>query len=1042
LLRGGQALARALHLLLMIRAACIAWLVLQTSLAAASDNDDVIVVHLVPHSHIDAGWLVNFDEYQASSVDVILDNVLVQLEQNSTRTFALGEMAFFASWYARQPLGVRARFRKLVASGQVEFVNGGWVQHDEACALYGDMLDQTTRGHQFLLSEFNVRPATTWQLDPFGHSATSSWLLGRDAGFQAFFFARASYRERQARLDTQSLEFMWQGVRDRGAIPASMLYGTGDASGSFYHSFFNFESTDARARNYVVDSPCMAGYNADVWAERVVVAARLQRAHAQSRHVLWMMGDDFTYASASRWYAQMDKLIALARGRGVALKYSSPARYARESGLLNATAAATQQTRTGDMFPLAESAHAVWSGYFSSRPALKRQHRIAAALLRATRQIEMLGRVLGVSQPPQEVGPLPSPRVGGGFTDDLEGAVALVTHHDAVTGTAREAVANDYAQRLALGARRASAGAMRVLARAAGFGDAGATCDCSAGVLSCLNASTCAATSALSAEFSVVLWNALAHNRSIWFDVPVAAPGARVLGPDGSAVPSTVAPLDAATLALPTLYLNRHGLSRDEASAAERALANPARYRLSFLAEQLPAMGFAVFRVVAAVPSPPPPPPLLRAGAIANDAYRLSFDPRTGRVLRLANLVSGIQSALQIAVGSYRPSAGDADSAQRSGAYIFRPAAAAAAGAAAAAAGAQQHVLEEPTSFAVFSNDLVSELVLNFALPAWRGGDGGDGDDNDDNDDNDDEASRVRVALRLRRGAQALEVDYLAGPLRSRGAGEEVFIRYASDLDSGVGFETDANGRHAMARTRHVDEPVASNFFPVTTFIAIQDAARMLAVVTDATQAGASLRPGAVELLVHRRLMLDDGRGMGEPLNETMCGCGDRGAAPGSTGAHGSLGDGGCECVGLVVRGAHRVVLDTPKRARKQRRVEALHLSNPPLAGFFTSEAAKRKDARLVNELPREVDVATLTINYRRCGLLLRLAHLHDDDDDDDNAAVVVDLRGALSRFAGVAVEQTSSTANADGKPVSVVALKPMDVKTLCVRGWTAAALA
>jgi len=177
LLRGGQALARALHLLLMIRAACIAWLVLQTSLAAASDNDDVIVVHLVPHSHIDAGWLVNFDEYQASSVDVILDNVLVQLEQNSTRTFALGEMAFFASWYARQPLGVRARFRKLVASGQVEFVNGGWVQHDEACALYGDMLDQTTRGHQFLLSEFNVRPATTWQLDPFGHSATSSLFL-------------------------------------------------------------------------------------------------------------------------------------------------------------------------------------------------------------------------------------------------------------------------------------------------------------------------------------------------------------------------------------------------------------------------------------------------------------------------------------------------------------------------------------------------------------------------------------------------------------------------------------------------------------------------------------------------------------------------------------------------------------------------------------------------------------------------------------------------------------------------------------------------
>ena len=62
--------------------------------------------------------------------------------------------------------------RKLVRAGQLAIVNGGWVQHDEACSHYVGMLDQTTRGQQWLLRELNVAPTVGWQIDPFGHSAT------------------------------------------------------------------------------------------------------------------------------------------------------------------------------------------------------------------------------------------------------------------------------------------------------------------------------------------------------------------------------------------------------------------------------------------------------------------------------------------------------------------------------------------------------------------------------------------------------------------------------------------------------------------------------------------------------------------------------------------------------------------------------------------------------------------------------------------------------------------------------------------------------
>jgi alpha-mannosidase len=43
---------------------------------------------------------------------------------------------------------VQDQVRQLVAAGQLDFVNGGFVQHDEAAAHYAAMIDQTTRGHR------------------------------------------------------------------------------------------------------------------------------------------------------------------------------------------------------------------------------------------------------------------------------------------------------------------------------------------------------------------------------------------------------------------------------------------------------------------------------------------------------------------------------------------------------------------------------------------------------------------------------------------------------------------------------------------------------------------------------------------------------------------------------------------------------------------------------------------------------------------------------------------------------------------------------
>ncbi|CAI5973120.1 unnamed protein product, partial [Closterium sp. NIES-64] len=76
---------------------------------------------------------------------------------------------------------MRDKVRKLVASGRLEFINGGWVMHDEACAHYTDMVHQMAMGHRFLMATFNVTPRIAWQIDPFGHSATQASLITAQA---------------------------------------------------------------------------------------------------------------------------------------------------------------------------------------------------------------------------------------------------------------------------------------------------------------------------------------------------------------------------------------------------------------------------------------------------------------------------------------------------------------------------------------------------------------------------------------------------------------------------------------------------------------------------------------------------------------------------------------------------------------------------------------------------------------------------------------------------------------------------------------------
>ena len=86
--------------------------------------------------------------------------------------------------------------------------------------------------------------------------------------------------------------------------------------------------------------------------------------------------------------------------------------------------------------------------------------------------------------------------------------------------------------------------------------------------------------------------------------------------------------------------------------------------------------------------------------------------------------------------------------------------------------------------------------------------------------------------------------------------------------------------------------------------IYVEDSKNALAVAVDRTQGGASLLDGSVELMVQRRTLADDARGVGEAFNETAGGMTPYPPYGNAT----RIGD------GVVIKGKHRIMVGGNER--------------------------------------------------------------------------------------------------------------------------------
>lgn len=910
-------------------------------------------VHLVPHTHDDTGWLKTVDQYYYGSrrgitpvgVQYIFDSVIPELVADPTKRFIYVEIAFFWRWWQEQDDRMRSKVQTIVRNGQLEFINGGWCMNDEAATHYNAIIDQMTWGFRKINDTFGecARPRVAWQIDPFGHSREQANLFAQ-MGFDGLFFGRLDYQDKEERLRVKNMETIWKGSDSLGK--SSWLF-----TGALFNNYspprgfcFDIFCDDEP----IMDDPTMHDYNVNRRVNEFIDAVKEWKGGYQGNHLMMTMGEDFNYNNARTWYKNLDKLIKHTNDRQKAglkinLLYSTPSCYLKSVHETNPI----KTTKSDDFFPYASDPHAYWTGYFTSRPALKGMVRTANNFLQVCKQMGALTN--------QDWTPGPD-----GDVSIMRNAVAVAQHHDAVSGTAKQAVTFDYAQRLAEG----FAECRKVIDFAYKFLLPTNAQESSAPVkgpeqVFCplLNITECAVTEK-SDQFVVNIYNPLGREVSKWVRIPVSSNGYEVLSGESKSKPvkAQIIPVPKSIQVIPGRQSN-------------------ATHELVFKAI-VPAVGFKSFFVRKN-------PAMAKAQAtsqikitkktIFGNAKLQVGTNKYGAINRI--MANNKVLSVNHDFAWYEGHSGDNRGFNRraSGAYIFRP--------------AQQ----KPTPLAAKANPvlykghLFEELHLNYA-------------------------KYVNQIVRVYLDSDDLEMEWVVGPIPVKdGKGKEIISRFSSNIKTKGTFFTDSNGRQMLKRVRNfrptwnmtVFEPVAGNYFPVNSRIAMNDGKTFVTVLTDRSQGGSSINDGELELMVHRRLLYDDAFGVGEALNEKAFG------------------------QGLVVRGKHwlQVSADSNEASRKHRfRGQEAFMDvsisfTPTKLSFEEWSKTYKMSYSSVNPnvLPKNVHLLTMEewTGNGRDSVLIRVENFFDAHEDPEySKPVTFSLKDLLADFDIVDAEEVTLGAN------------------------------
>ena len=629
-------------------------------------------------------------------------------------------------------------------------------------------------------------------------------------------------------------------------------------------------------------------------------------------------------------------------------QYSTPSIYykARQAEGIN------WSTKTDDFFPYATGAGGQWTGYFTSRPGVKRYVRDSSILLQAARHLEVFSGG------------------NGNGTEAAWEAIGVAQHHDAVSGTERQHVAYDYSMRIAAGNVGSYETIRSAITQLAG----------SASWTSCplLNVSQCEVIRSAKDSYTVVLYNPQARPVQQAVALPLySATAVKVTDSTGASVPADVVPVpqteaftaDSASMSV-SFIASVTGLGWNTYTVAPASTTTSSRLRKITQAPAAPSLQ---------------PPTADDNLMLENELLAVTFSGDTGLLSSWTDKATGVTHGFSQNFYWYQPS--EDDNYGTSDSYTFQVA---------------KGTDAKPVSTTVPTLSVYKGPQVQMIHQRWN------------------DWVQQTTRLFIDSSDPYVELEWSVGPVDvSDGVSKEVFTKYSTDVMSAGVYYTDSNGREFQRRVRNqrpsfnrtLDDPIASNYYPLTTGAYLQDDSSLFAVVIDRAEGAASLQDGNLEVMLHRRLLCPCG--FDENLNETD-------AAVYHYGRRGQ----GIEVErvgrGLIVTGKHRLYFGERQAAIDNARLAQNKVYFPLLPVFApTSTVAaptKGSGSFLSTALPANVELISLHKLFDG-RTLLRLSHSFAVDESDRYSnSVTIDLATLFTQTINN-VEQLTLTANAPYQP-------------------------
>jgi lysosomal alpha-mannosidase len=257
-----------------------------------------------------------------------------------------------------------------------------------------------------------------------------------------------------------------------------------------------------------------------------------------------------------------------------------------------------------------------------------------------------------------------------------------------------------------------------------------------------------------------------------------------------------------------------------------------------------------------------------------------------------------------------------------------------------------------------------------------------------------------------------VEFEWQVGPIPADQAnkiGQEVVIKFDTDINSNSLFYTDSNGREILQRKRdyrptwnlNLTEKIAGNYYPINSRIFIKDEDeshnRQLTLVTDRSHGGSSIQDGSIEVMLHRRTLCDDALGVGEPLNEK-----------------------GSDGKPLIAKGVIGLIFNTTSQSARLHRELAHRINNQPLV-LFSNESANSIsnlfDSPQIS-LPSNLHLLTFLkeIGSPMDSYIVRIEHFYEKEEDSLlSQPVTINLEQVFANLFKIkAVQELALGANMD----------------------------